>query len=387
MNSTTELILNDKKIAYALTDSNLKIVELSGPLTLFAPNSEPLLGCPLLEAVPELVGAEDVLVDILAGVTPRFDLTWVNRESAAGQTAYLALTVLPHRRWDGEIDGVIYLIQDMTDLGVLEQRVMQSRNELRLLQSKLTEQNLQLQAANVELKRLDEIKSMFVSTAAHELRSPLASILGYVELLLDQEVGELKEEQRRTLEIVQQSGFRQLALSNNLLDVARIESGQIDLMLMPESLPAIIEAIAVEVRPQLQAKVQQLILRTTPDLPRALIDKVRVSQIISNLMSNAIKYTPAGGMITVSVALAAEKGFLQVNVADTGLGIALEDQNKLFTRFFRGNKTFQAGAKGTGLGLYITRALVELHGGRIWFESTPNAGSTFHVTLPALADC
>lgn len=385
MNSTTELILNDKKIAYALTDSNLKIVELSGPLTLFSQNSEPHLGCPLPEVVPELIGTEDVLADILAGVSPRFDLTWVNRENISGQTVYLAMTVLPHRQRDGKIDGVIYLIQDLTDLGTLEQQVMQSRNELRLLQSKLTEQNLKLQAANAELKRLDEIKSMFVSTAAHELRSPLASILGYVELLLDQEVGALKEEQRRTLEIIQQSGFRQLALSNNLLDVTRIETGQIDLMLMPEALPAIIETIAVEMRPQLQAKVQQLILRTTPDLPKALIDKVRVSQIISNLMGNAIKYTPEGGVITVSVAPAVEEGFLQVNVADTGVGIPLEDQSKLFTRFFRGNKAFQAGVKGTGLGLYITKALVDHHGGRIWFESTPRVGSTFHVTLPALA--
>lgn len=386
MNSTTELVLNDKKIAYALTDVNLKIVELSGTPALFSQNSEPYLGYSLLEVVPELVGSEDVLADILSGTRPRFDLAWVNRENTAGQTMYLSMTLLPHRNRDGKIDGVIYLIQDLTELGALEQQVMQNRNELRLLQTRLTEQNLKLQAANAELKRLDEIKSMFVSTAAHELRSPLASILGYVELLLDQEVGMLREEQRRMLEIIQQSGFRQLALSNNLLDVTRIESGQIDLMLKPESLPAIIESLAVEMRLQLQAKDQRLILRTTPDLPKALIDKTRASQIISNLMSNAIKYTPPGGAITVSISPAAEEGFLQVSVADTGVGISPQDQERLFTRFFRGANVAQKGMRGTGLGLHITRALVDLHGGRIWFESTPNVGSIFYITLPALTD-
>jgi signal transduction histidine kinase len=153
-------------------------------------------------------------------------------------------------------------------------------------------------------------------------------------------------------------------------------------VLQPTDLLALVEAVAAEFRPQLEAKAQHLTLRAPPGLPPALCDETRAAQIISNLLSNASKYTPQGGLITVSMAPAEEKGFLQISVADNGVGIPAEDQPKLFDRFIRARNAILTGSSGAGLGLYITRSLVELHGGRIWFVSEPGKGSTFHVTFP-----
>jgi signal transduction histidine kinase len=129
-------------------------------------------------------------------------------------------------------------------------------------------------------------------------------------------------------------------------------------------------------------KAQHLALQDAPDLPQALCDPTRAAQIIGNLLGNAIKYTPREGLIRITVDLAPEEGFLQVSVADNGVGIAPEDQDKLFRRFFRAASATQTRASGTGLGLYIARSLVELHGGRIWLDSDPSTGSVFYVTFP-----
>ncbi len=256
------------------------------------------------------------------------------------------------------------------------------QEEMESLEGRLTRKNRELAAANAELRRLDETRTAFISTAAHELRSPLASISGYVEMLLAEDFGPLNEAQRERLEIVQRSANRLLHTTDTLLDLTRIEGGRIELTLQPRDLAALVEAAIAEFGPQMEAKDQRLVWQAAPDLPGALCDEERAEQIIDNLLSNASKYTSSGGQITVSLAPAEMKGFLELSVTDTGVGIPAEDQNRLFSRFFRGEGAQRMGARGTGLGLYITKALVQLHGGRIWFESARDEGSTFHVTFP-----
>jgi signal transduction histidine kinase len=246
----------------------------------------------------------------------------------------------------------------------------------------LTRQNLQLEAAITELQELDELKSRFVSVAAHELRTPLTSISGYLEVLLDEELSPLTTDQREYIEIVRHSTDRMLNIVTNLLDVTRIEAGRIELVLQPVALPKLVQVVAAEIKPQLEAKAKRLQLHTAPDLPPALCDKDRAIQIIENLLSNAEKYTPRGSLIVVEAGLAREEGFLEIAVIDNGVGISTEDQEKIFSRFFRTRSAAAVGASGAGLGLHITRSLVELHGGQIWFESELGHGSTFHVTFP-----
>jgi len=384
--AVAQLILEDRKIAYAITDHDLKVVETGGAAGILWDSYDGAedgsnLGCSLPELVPELIGSEAVLVDILTGRLPRFELAWVNRETAEGATTYLTMVALPYRDRTGQIVGLIHLVEDVTDVGDLQQLLVQRRNELRLLRDQLAAKNLELATTNVELRRLDEMKSVFVSVAAHELRTPLAPILGYVEMFLDGDFGPLTDRQRERLEVMDRNVRRLLEITDNLLDVTRIEAERVELILRPADLLALVETVLAEYRPQLEAKAQRLTLHAHSDLPPVLCDDTRAAQIIGNLLSNASKYTPDGGLIEVSLALAEEQGFLQVSVADNGVGIAAEDQEKVFERFFRAESAALTQAGGTGLGLYITRSLVEMHGGRIWFESELGKGSTFHVTF------
>jgi len=375
-------MLLDRKVAYALTDRQLRVTEVGGDLAVLEEGAAGWLGRSLLDLVPELAAGEPTLADVMSGALPRFELAWINREMADGRTAYLTMVELPY--WDekGQIAGVLHLVQDSTEAGILQQQLSQHGNELRLAQEQLARQNLDLAAANVELRRLDELKSNFVAVAAHELRSPLAVIQGYVEMLADGDVGPLSGGQQEYLGAIQNSTRRLLHLTNSLLDVTRIEAGRVDLVLQPTDLPALVRTAAAEFQPQLTARRQLLTLHFAPELPPALCDPTRAVQIVGNLVSNAIKYTPEQGHIRIAVQAAAEEGFLQVSVADDGIGIASGDQDKLFDRFFRAASAAQIGAGGTGLGLYITRSLVELHGGRIWVSSEPGTGSTFYVTFP-----
>jgi signal transduction histidine kinase len=367
-------ILLDRGIACAITDQQLRVREVGGAIEILEGDSTGWLGRPLLDLVPELVGSESALAAILAGELPRLELSLINRETAAGRTLYLTMVNLPYRDQQGQIVGLLYLVEDHTEAGILKQHLSQSRNDLRLAQEQLAEQNLELATANAELRRLDDLKSTFVSVAAHELRTPLAAIQGYVEMLVDEDVGPLSAEQREYLAIVQNSAQRLLHITSSLLDVTRI--------LQPTDLPALVQGVAAEYESQVAAKTQHLTLDHAPGLPPALCDPSRTAQIVGNLLSNAIKYTPSGGHIHIGVDRAEEDGFLQVSVADDGVGIAPEDQDMLFKRFFRATSAAETRASGAGLGLYITRSLVELQGGRIWFESKLNKGSAFHVTLP-----
>jgi signal transduction histidine kinase len=375
-------ILLDRTVAYAIVDRRFRIVRVGGALEVFHADPATLPGQSLFDLAPELVGSEHALRDILNGSLPRLEVTWINRRTTDGRIAYLAMVDLPHRDAAGQIVGILHLMDDQTDAGSLKQQLSQSRNELRLTQAKLARQNLDLAAANAELRRLDELKSTFVSVAAHELRTPLTAILGYLEMLSDEEVGPLSPGQHEYVDIVRGSANRLLQITASLLDVTRIEAGRIDLTLQPTDLVALVRSALAEFQMQAAAKSQCLTMTETPSLPLALCDSTRATQIFGNLLSNAIKYTPPNGQIRAAIGPAEDEEFLRVSISDDGPGISSQDQKELFTRFFRAGSAAQAGASGTGLGLYIARSLAELHGGRIWLESEPGGGSTFHVTFP-----
>lgn len=379
-----QAILQDRKIGYAITDPTLNIVKIGLPLASAGLDAA-CLGQSLLRLTPELIGSEEALFDILAGRLPRLELSWVNRESSAEYAVYVNITELPYQSADGAITGLIHILEDVTAIGHIEQRLAQQRNELRLLQRQLEHQNKTLEAANAELRRLDDLKSIFVSVAAHELRSPLTTIIGFTELLLD-DPDNLQKSQQGHLQVVQNSARRLLDITNNLLDVNRLEMGRVELTLQPVDFKTLTEAVLMELSPQLQEKAQRVILVAAPDLPLALCDLTRATQILTNLISNANKYTPEGGAITLTLARAERPGFIQVAVQDNGIGIPAEDHDKLFGRFFRAQTATQTRASGAGLGLYITRALVELHNGELWFTSHVGEGSTFYFTLPVVEE-
>ena len=229
-------------------------------------------------------------------------------------------------------------------------------------------------------REVDRMKSEFVSMVSHELRTPLTSIKGYVDLLQTGEVGELANEQREFLDIVKTNTDRLVELINELLDISRIEAGGVELKRAALDLPRLVQQVADAMLPQLRAKQHRLTLDLASDLPAVWGDRDRVIQILTNFVSNAHKYTPAGGSITISARAAGDH--VRVDICDTGIGLSHEDQQQLFSKFFRAQNRATQEVVGTGLGLAITRSLIEMHGGEVWVESEPGKGSTFSFTLP-----
>jgi len=226
---------------------------------------------------------------------------------------------------------------------------------------------------------IDRMKSDFVSIVSHELRTPLTSIKGYLDLLLMGTSGPINKRQESFLRITRDNAERLHDLVSDLLDISRIESGRIDLDVQVVSVPEIIRRVADNLRMEFSARNLTLTLDVPPRVPEVFGDPDRLEQILTNLLSNAYKYTRQGG---ATVRVRTRDSVLQIDVIDTGIGISKQDQEKLFTRFFRAEDTTVRQQAGTGLGLHITRSLVEMHGGQIWVKSEPGVGSTFSFTLP-----
>jgi len=257
---------------------------------------------------------------------------------------------------------------------------LERAHEQRLLEEELRRKNYQLEQQNLAIQEANRLKTEFVSMVSHELRTPLTSIQGYAELLLEDE--QIAEAHRESLTIVKNSSERLLELINDLLDLSQMEAGRLDLHRTSLDLARLIPEVAGSLRPLIEAKRQRLRLDLGETLPAVWADADRVTQILTNLISNAHKYTLVEGSITV--AARRDNGFVRVDVSDTGTGLSPEDQAQLFTKFFRAQDRSPQAGRGTGLGLVITRLLVELHGGRITVSSAPGRGSTFSFSLPAL---
>jgi signal transduction histidine kinase len=236
----------------------------------------------------------------------------------------------------------------------------------------------QAQAAN-------QAKTEFMSVASHELKIPMTSIKGYAKLLTLGAGGDLTQQQREFLEIISSNVDRMDRLVADLLDVSRIEAGRLRLEMGQVDMREVINTVIQSVKAQIEAKQLALEIDAPATLPPVWGDHDRVIQILNNLVSNAYKYTPDGGEIQIIVngqTDPASSGRLAVSVRDTGLGISPEDQQKLFTKFFRADDPRVRDVPGTGLGLSITKSLVEIHGGEIWFQSKADRGTTFTFTLP-----
>jgi two-component system NtrC family sensor kinase len=227
-------------------------------------------------------------------------------------------------------------------------------------------------------KELDRIKSDFVNTVSHDLRSPLTAILGYVELI--ERSGPISDQQREFIRRVQFSVKNITELINNLLDLGRIEAG---LDMQKERVPtAVLINYALDgLQQRIQSKKLKMSLDFGEDLPRILGNPIRLRQMFDNLLENAIKYTPEGGEIRVGVEVEGDQMILQFE--DTGIGIPLSEQPYIFDKLYRASNV-AADDTGTGLGLSIVKSIVESHHGRIWVESVPGEGSTFYVVLPLM---
>jgi signal transduction histidine kinase/DNA-binding response OmpR family regulator len=277
----------------------------------------------------------------------------------------------------------------------LEQRVEERTLELgrtnRALQAEVLERKRaeeHAQQAQHAAERATRAKSEFLANMSHELRTPLNAIIGFSELLEDRTFGELNGRQTKYVSNVLTSGRHLLQLINDILDLSKIEAGRLTLQRAPVEVSVVIQGVTTVVRALADKKQIRLEVDSSADLPRLDADEAKLKQILYNLLSNAIKFTPDGGCVKVKgVATVRNPGggpIVQIAVTDTGIGVKAEDHERIFEEFEQTDSSYARQQQGTGLGLALTRRLVELHGGRVWIESegVPGRGSTFIVELP-----
>jgi signal transduction histidine kinase/HAMP domain-containing protein len=237
----------------------------------------------------------------------------------------------------------------------------------------------EIQEKSRQVEEASKHKSQFLANMSHELRTPLNAILGYAELVLDGIYGDAPEKMRNVLERIQTNGKHLLGLINDVLDLSKIEAGQLVLSLNDYSIKDMMQGVYVAVEPLAGNKKLNFKLEVPPDLPPARGDERRLSQVLLNLVGNAIKFTDTG---EVAIKASTANGSYTVAVRDTGPGIAEADQAKIFEEFQQSESTHTKAKGGTGLGLAIAKRIVEMHGGRLWVESTLGDGATFFFTVP-----
>lgn len=270
------------------------------------------------------------------------------------------------------------LEQTNLELTAAKQRIERWNEELEQTVKERTEQ---LEISNRELKKLHEMRTEFLNMATHELRTPITAIKGYSDFMLMGMMGEINDKQRKAISAIRESGERQLALINDMLDLAKIEAGRIQLEVEPTPLWVIAANNLHMIRPLAEEKGITLENQIPRDFPDVYVDKDKLTQVFTNLLSNAIKYTDDGGRVTITASVISEE-HVQVSVSDTGVGIPPEDLPKVFEKFTKISNQPTRNEKGTGLGLPIVKLIVEAHGGEIWVESELNKGTSFSFTIP-----
>ena len=241
----------------------------------------------------------------------------------------------------------------------------------------------EIQDKSRQLAEASKHKSQFLANMSHELRTPLNAILGYTELVLDDIYGEAPAKMREVLDRIQRNGKHLLGLINDVLDLSKIEAGQLTLSLGDYSMQEVVSTVYTAVESLAKEKRIALKVELAPELPVAHGDERKLTQVLLNLVGNAIKFTDEG---EVAIKASAANGSITVSVRDSGPGIAEADQAKIFQEFQQADSPATRQKGGTGLGLTISKRIVELHGGRIWVESSPGQGSTFSFSLPTRAD-
>ena len=282
--------------------------------------------------------------------------------------------------WIGGSLHVIASVRDITERKAVEDRLRALREQYT---AELTMKNEQLEARNQEVERANSLKTEFLASMSHELRTPLHTIIGFSELLGEQLEGPLTEKQQRFVGHILQDARHLLELINEVLDISKIESGRLELKRESFDFNACVEEVMAGMRHH--AGTKHIILENKNSFDQALYaDRVRLKEILYNLLNNALKFTPEGGRVWVEAGR--EDDTLQISVCDTGIGISEKEQPSIFEKFYQVGDITGGVREGTGLGLPITKHLIELHGGTISVTSQPGKGSSFRLVLPLLQE-
>jgi len=369
------LVVDDEE---AIREMVSKIISLIGHEAVTAGNGREALE--ILKSQPVSIVITDIKMPEIDG----FELMKLVRDQFPG-TPIICMTAHGGSYTYTDVVGVgaaDYIAKPFTidEMRAKLSRVIREKD----LIADLTQKSTELERANEELKRLDQLKSTFISSVSHELRTPLTVIKEFISLMLEGHVGPLTEDQKEYLGIANKNIIRLTNLIETLLDFSRIESGKgLKLRFEPVRLTEAIEDAVMTFSQQLEERRIALENRLDPDTPLAMIDRNRLVEVFINLIGNGIKFTPPGGKITIdSRGLTEKRDYLKIVVTDTGVGISPEDLPRVFDRFYQGGRTQTGLVTGTGLGLAISKEIIEAHRGYILAESKSEGGASFIFTVP-----
>jgi signal transduction histidine kinase len=310
-------------------------------------------------------------------LTPIIFLTTIDRAEAEmtvgyamGAIDFIVAPVVP-----AALRGKVSLF---ADLFAKTQELVERARRLRIAAARASDVLAMQREMLDRMEELSRTKSDFVSKISHELRSPLTSVIGYVELLIDGDPGVPTDDQSRMLAIIDRNSRRLLALIEDLLTMSRVEAGLFELSVAPVDLAEIVASVCETTAPAVAKAALELVVDLGADL-QLIGDREQLERALLNLVANSVKFTSPRGRVAITTQIYGDE--IALSVRDTGSGIALEEQEHLFTRFFRATRSQEQEVPGTGLGLYIVKQIVDLHGGTIAVESTPS-GSTFTMQLP-----
>ncbi|HEY9761487.1 MAG TPA: PAS domain S-box protein [Trichocoleus sp.] len=306
--------------------------------------------------------------------------------SSTGQQRYFQTIKSPLLSADGHSREILGVATDISDRKQIEEQLRQINEELA--------------HSNMELARATRLKDEFLANMSHELRTPLNAVLGMTEGLLEEVFGELNSKQTKALRTIERSGSHLLALINDILDVAKIESGQVELELLPTAVTPLCHSSLAFIKQQALKKRIQVDIKLPSNLPSLFVDERRIRQVLINLLSNAVKFTPEEGHITLEVIREQQatdlnsqsqlpfkekvcgREYLRIAITDTGIGIAPEHISKLFQPFIQIDSALNRKYQGTGLGLALVKHIIKLHGGQVGLTSEVGVGSCFTIDLP-----
>lgn len=366
-----ELIENAPDAILQVDSSGRIVVANRTAETMFGCSREELIGMQMDDFVPQTARSRHV------AHRKRFEAAGMSRPMGLG----LDLSAL--RKDGSEFPVEISLSPTQSENGVLVTAVIRDVTERRRAEQQidsLRENYLaELETRHKEAERLNRLKSEFLASISHELRTPLHTIIGFAELLDEQGEGPLNEKQKRFVHHIRADSDHLLSLINDVLDLSRIEAGGLVVRTEALQLESVISEAVNSIRPQAESKRLAVRVEHSTEI-NVLADPLRVRQILYNLLSNAVKFTDPGGEIGVIAKV--EGDFVQITVSDTGLGIPTEECARIFDKFYQVGYTTTGVRQGTGLGLTISKQLVEIQGGRIWVDSALGKGSQFHFNLP-----
>jgi signal transduction histidine kinase len=274
----------------------------------------------------------------------------------------------------------IFILSDISNLKNRIEKLEQAKKTHRDESKSLIKKGVELTRAHEKLEELDERKSNFVSVVAHQLRTPISAVKWTLNMIMNGELGPINKEQRAFLEKCYESNDRMIKLVNNMLNVDRIQSGKTKFDPRPVNIVDILGNVLFEVSPRAHQKNIYVEFTKPEVVPEVYVDPDSMRGVFQNLLENAIKYTINNSKVNVDLKI--ESGHILVSVKDTGIGIPQNQQKNVFDKFFRSQNAIKQETDGTGLGLFITKSIVEEHGGKIWFESIEGKGTTFFFTIP-----